>query len=253
MDRGTYSAASGGLVQLRKLEVVNNNLANVNTPGFKRQLIVNNTQSFDQTLARLVENRDPFARKDQERTPGAVNIQTVTDFTLGPIKDTGNPFDLALRNAKDFFVVNTPDGPQYTRAGNFTLNAEGQLVNPEGFTVQGDGGEINANGPRVVINPDGSVRVNGEITGRIQVVRIEDPNALQRIGGSRFALGDGQAAPQNVEADIATRALEMSNVSTISSMVDLIGTNRAFEMYVRTTQTIDTMNQAAINQIGRRI
>lgn len=253
MDRGTYAAASSGLVQLRKLEIVNNNLANVNTPGFKKEILVNDTQSFDQTLAQLVENQDPYARGDHERTPGAVNMRAVTDFTPGPLKDTGNPFDVALRNPNDFFVIATPDGNQYTRAGNFALNVEGELVTAEGFTVQGDGGAINANGPGARVNGDGSVTVNGQITGRLQVVRFADPSALERVGGSRFVIPQGGAAPAPVDADVVPRTLEMSNVSTISSMVDLISTNRAFELYVRTAQTIDTMNQSAITQVGRRL
>ena len=105
MDRGIYTSASAGLYQLRKLEVVNNNLANINTVGFKKQILTGETQSFDQTLASAVAKDDPYAKGDHDRTPGVVNSRTVTDFTVGAIKNTGNPLDVALRNPNDFFVI----------------------------------------------------------------------------------------------------------------------------------------------------
>lgn len=252
MDRGTYSAASGGLLQLRKLEVVNNNLANTNTAGFKKQILTGEAQSFDDTFARLVEGKDPYARPDHLRTPGVTNVKTVTDFSPGAIRQTGNEFDVALRGAKDFFVVSTPDGLQYTRAGNFTIGVDGSLSTVDGLAVQGDGGPITIDQGTVKLSPDGSVLVNGAEVGRIQVVRVEDLDSLEPRGGTRFALRAGTGAPAAVDADLIVGSLEMANVSTISSMVDLIAANRAFQMYTKTAETVDTMNQTAINQIGRR-
>jgi flagellar basal-body rod protein FlgF len=250
MDKGTYSAASSGLVQLRKLDVVTHNLANVNTPGFKRQLLVSEKQSFDQTLAKLVEPNDPYARGDHERTPGIGHLRTTIDFTPGSVKNTGNPLDLALRHPNDFFVVNTPDGVQYTRAGNFTLNAEGNLVTADGMEVQGDGGPITAPGPGVMITPGGVVTSNRVEVGRVQVVRIEKPEELESVDGTRFKLKGG-AAPEAVDADVIPESLEMGNMSVIGGMVEMISANRAFEMYTRTAQSIDQLNQMAINQVGR--
>ncbi len=252
MDRGTYSAASGGLVQLRKLEIVNNNLANSNTVGFKKQVLVGEEQTFDQTLASAVAKNDPYAAKDHERTPGVTNIQTQTDFSPGPIKFTGSGLDAALRNANDFFVINTADGEQYTRAGNFTLNAEAELVTVDGEPVVGDGGSIVANGTDVNIGTDGSVRAGGTLVGKIKVVHFDDPSTLERVGHTRFELGAGVPAPQQVDAELEPRSLEMANVSAISSVLDLITTNRAFDMYTRASKSIDEMNQQAISQVGRR-
>jgi len=252
MDRGTYSAASGGLVQFRKLEIVNNNLANSNTPGFKREVLVGQEQTFDQTLARLVQGKDPYAKGDHERTPGVVNIEARTDFSPGPIKFTGNPYDLALKNPKDFFVINTPEGEQYTRAGDFTLGADGALVTQDGQPVAGEGGTITVSGTGINISPDGSVRSNTTPLGRIRVVRFDDPNSLQRIGHTRFQLAQGQPAPRVVDGELEPGSLEMSNVSSITSVLDLITTNRAFDMYTRSAKTIDDMNNSAISQVGRK-
>ena len=252
MERGTYISASGGMVQLRKLDVVNNNLANVNTVGFKKEMLVGSTQTFDQTLAKAVAGKDPYARGDHDRTPGAVGVQSVTDFSQGPIKNTGNELDVALRRKNDFFVINTPQGPRYTRAGNFTLNAANEISTLDGMQVSGDGGAITVTGAPIEISPNGNVTARGLPVGKLQVVHFDDPSQLVREGGSRFALGAGQAQPPAIEPDIEARSLEMSNVSAISSMIDLIAASKGFEMYTKTAQTIDAMNQTAIGQVGRR-
>ncbi len=251
MERGSYIAASGGVVQFQKLEVLNNNLANVSTPGFKKQIVSTEQERFEDTLASATAGKDPFARDDQDRTPGVRSVKTATDFSLGPIENTGNPLDVALRNPNDFFVVEVDGEAQYTRAGNFTINAAGQLSTQDGATVSGDGGALTADGAGALINPDGSLNVNGSNVGRLQVVRFEDPAALERVGSSRFKLPAGVQAPESVEPQLVGQALERSNVSAVNAMVDLIVANRAFQLYTRSAESIDAMNQGAINQIGR--
>ena len=252
MDRGTYAAASGGLLQFRKLEIQNNNLANINTAGFKRQYLSNEVQGFDSTFAHALRGQDPYAQPDHVRTPGAVQVQSRTDFAQGPIKETGNPYDVALKKPNDFFVINTSEGTQYTRAGNFSFSVDGTLVTQDGFAVQGEGGAIQIPGPGATIGPDGTVRAQGQTVGRVQAVRFADPNELERVGSSRFKVPAGGAAPTAVDPELIPQSLEMANVSAVSSMVDLIVTNRAFEAYTRAAQTIDSMNQSAITQVGRR-
>jgi flagellar basal-body rod protein FlgF len=251
MDRGTYSVTSLGLAKIQQLEITNNNLANVNTPGFKRQVLVGESQSFDQTLARLVANQDPYAEGDHQRTPGVVSLESRVDFSAGPVRQTGNPFDVALTQPNEFFVVATPQGERYTRAGNFTLNVDGSIVTQDGSIVQGDGGAITIQEPNGRISEDGSVVVNNLPVGRIRVVRFDSFTGLKPEGGTRFKLEPGVAQPTPVETRMVVGSLEMSNVSAISSMIDLVTTNRGFEAYTRTAQTIDQMNQTAITQVGR--
>lgn len=252
MDRGTYSAASAGLMQLRKLDVVSHNLSNMNTPGYKKQILVNEEENFERTFAKLIEGQDPFAKPDQARTPGVVNTKEVVDFSPGPIQETSNPMDVALRNSKDFFVIQTPTGPEYTRAGNFTLDSGSRLVTADGYMVTGDGGEITATGAGVRINSNGSVQTDNSIVGRLQVVRFTDTSGLTPVGGSRFKLGPGAPQPAQVEADVTPHSLEMANVSTVASMVDIIEVSRAFEMYTKAAQSIDDMNNLAISRYGSR-
>lgn len=252
MDRGTYIAASAGLLQLQKLAVINNNLANVNTPGFKRQFIVSTTRSFDQTLASKLNPTDPYSKGDHDRTPEVLSPKTHTDFGLGSIKFTGNPLDVALRHPTDFFLINTPEGVQYSRAGNFTLNSEGELVTPDGLPVQGDGGAINAVGGAVSISNSGDVLVDGVSVARLQVARFADTQGLEQVGGTRFRLREVAQAPETIPADLEAQSLEMSNVSAISSMIDLIAANRGFEAYTRSARTMDEMNNLAATRLGQR-
>jgi len=251
MDRGLYAAASGGMMQFRKLDVVTNNLANLNSPGFKKQALQGAEQTFDVTLARLVEKDDPYARDDHARTPGVIDVRTITDFSVGPVRDTGNALDVALRNPNDFFVVETSKGTQYTRAGNFTLGQGGQLVTQDGFPVQSDGGALTIDNGTPRIGPDGSVLVDGASVGKLRVVRFEDPSGLERAEGTRFNQGRA-SAPSDVEPDVVPQALEMANISVISAVVDLMTANRGFQMYTKSSETIDAMNQISINQYGRR-
>lgn len=257
MDIGTYVATSSGMLQMKKLEVQNNNLANINTVGFKGQFVVAEPQAFDSTLASTIDEKDPYAPLDQQRTQNVVDVKTQIDFSQGPIQHTGNPLDVALRSPKDFFVVSTPQGEQYTRAGNFTLSATGELVTVDGYRVMGEGGVIAAQAPGVSIFPDGSVRAGANVgpqpnvVGRLRVVRFQDTAGLEATEGARFKIKDG-APPTQVEPYVEPQSLEMSNVSAVVGMVDLITTNRAFEAYTKATQTLDQMNQVAVTQLGRR-
>lgn len=252
MDLGTYVAASAGVLQFTKLDIVNHNLANVNTVGYKREYVVSEQQSFEDTLA-STNTSDSTAESDQALAPGAMIMKTATDFSPGPVQNTGNPLDVALRNANDFFVVNTPEGQQYTRAGNFSINQAGELVTSDGFQVMGDGGPISITGTGAYITESGALRSNQGELGRLQVVRIEKPEDLKRASGSRFGIAEGQATPEAVEPQLVGRSLEMSNVSAISSVIDLINVNRAFDMYSKMEQTTDYLNQLSISQLGRRV
>lgn len=251
MDRGTYIAASSGLANLQKLEIVNNNLANINTPGFKRQILLTDKQKFEDTMAAEFAKSDPYAKGDHDRASGVVNIRAVTDFTPGAIKTTGNPMNAALKKPNQFFVVNSPNGVQYTRAGDFTLDSEGRVVTPDGAPVVGDGGDIIADGPSIHINGSGGVVSGTQEFGKLQVVEFADTSNLVREGNNRFSLPKGAPAPTQVDPELEAGALEMANVSAVSSMVEMIAANRGFEVYTKTAQSIDQLNQAAISQVGR--
>ncbi len=245
MDRGIYAAASGGLVNERRIQVVSNNLANASTAGFKEERLVTQQQSFEDTLSSKLPQLSPRAEGDQERTPGVINATSVTDFSIGPISTTGDPLNVAIGGPNQFFAVNTPDGEQYTRAGNFTLNETGTLVTVDGQPVLGDGGPITLPPGKVEISSSGTVTVNNEQVGQLRVVEIDDLKALKRVGHTRFAI-EGGAKPTNVRPNLITESLEMPNISVVSAMVELVSAGRSFEAYTKTIRTIDELNEQAI-------
>jgi flagellar basal-body rod protein FlgF len=247
MDRGTYAAASGGMAQLRLMDIVANNLANVNTPGYKQDVLVTSEQRFADTLASAIQT-DPFALGDHLRTPGALNAESRIDFSLGAMEQTGNPLDVALRNQNDFFVLLTANGTEVTRAGNFRLDSQGQLVTRDGVPVAGDGGAITVQGPGATITPSGGVLAGGVIVGNLQVVRVADTTRLEKIGNNRFRIPNGGAG-QPVIPDVASGVLERANISMTSAMVQMIQAHRGFEAYTKVASTIDEMNRDATSRI----
>lgn len=248
MDKGIYAAASGGLFTKLKLDVVANNLANVNTVGFKAARLIGREQTFEETLASsLPAGRLPGDPQNQfKTTPGVVSVATATDFTPGPLQQTGNPFDVALRDGDEFFVVQTPEGDAYTRAGNFTLDANSNLVTQDGHPVLGDGGQITLPQGNARITSSGAILVNDEPIGRLRVVKIDRLDQLTRQEGVRFKL-EGEARPKAIDnPTVVPGSLEMPNVAIVEAMVDMISSHRGFEAYQKMARTIDELNDRAI-------
>ncbi len=248
MDRGSYAAASGGMAQLRLLDTVTNNLANVNTAGFKQDVLVTKQQSFSDTLASGLAT-DPFAKGDQDRTPGAINVEQAIDMTVGPFKRTNGELDAALRNSNDFFVILTPNGPELTRGGSFTLDGAGNVVTHDGFPVSGGGGPITVTGPGASISPGGAVLSRGTVVGQLQIQRVENTSSLEKVGNTRFRIKDGSSAGVDVPADLEPGALESANISVTSAMVQMISAHRGFQAYTKVAGAIDEMNKDAVTQL----
>ena len=248
MDRGSYAAASGGMAQLRLLDTVTNNLANVNTTGFKQDVLVTKQQNFSDTLASGLPT-DPYARGDHERTPGAVNVEQSIDLTVGPFKRTNGELDVALRNSKDFFVVLTPNGPELTRGGSFSLDGQGNVVTQDGFPVSGGGGPITVNGPGASISSSGAVMSRGTIVGQLQIQQVADSSSLEKVGNTRFRIREGASPGIEVPADLEAGALESANISVTSAMVQMISAHRGFQAYTKIAGAIDEMNRDAVTQI----
>ncbi|OVE80210.1 hypothetical protein BVY02_01030 [bacterium J17] len=247
MSYGMWVASSGGLSENRRLELIAHNLANVNTVGYKAERLTTSAQDFGDTLAKKMEHGGAAANTI-EQTPGVVNINTFTDFSAGPVSNTGNPLNVALRQDNQFFVVSDPEGDSYTRAGNFTLDAERNIVTADGAPVQGDGGPLTLPpGASARIQSDGTVMVDGQVIGRIKVVEFQEDQLvnLKRAEGVRFkAAGDTQ--PQTVPADLVTSSVELPNVSVVEAMVEMISAQRSFEAYTKTVQTMDQLTDTAI-------
>jgi flagellar basal-body rod protein FlgG len=221
----------GGLRQERKLDAVSNNLANVDTTGYKKDVV-----SFDSTF----------------------KAQLNKDFSQGDLIETGNPFDVALAG-EGFFKLETPDGIQYTRSGNFTLDNQGVLVDQNGNPVLGQGGaivvdlnETTAEGPD--INEIGEIRVNGDVVGVLDVVTFEDRDRLTKIGNSLLSY-DGDPADEiaMVQPDLKVkqRVVENSNVQAVEEMVKMIDYHRMFETFTKSMLTFDEVDEKAILEVAR--
>ena len=244
MNSGMYSAVSGSLAAMRKLDVISNNLANVNTPGYKKDKM-----SFEGLLAGPVN--PPAVPQGTTADPILQKENIYIDYASGPTSQSGNPLDLAL-DGEGFFAVTTPEGTAYTRQGNFRTSVDGTLVTVDGFPVQGAGGAaIRVQGSQVEIDTRGNVMVDGEQAGTLSVVDFEKPYSLTKSGNSLFVQADPQATSRTGTALIRQGHLEGSNVESISEMVQLIETNRYFEACSKVIHGYDDMATKAANDLGR--
>lgn len=241
MIKGLNVSKAGMLPRQRQLEIDANNLANINTIGYKK----------DQVFFRhLIDSLQATDEKNARASSASGDV--ITDFSTGSLRETGNPLDLAIVG-DGFFVIDTPEGNVFTRNGNFTLAADGRLITQDGYSVLGSGGEIQIAGNDVRISEDGSVLVDGQATDTLRVVRFEDPTLLTKIGGTYF-MDEDNAGMMDVEsADLKVRQgyLEGSNVTGIKEIVQMIEIYRQFEMGQRAITTQDQTLEKLINDGGR--
>ncbi len=235
--QGIYILSSGMLLQQRKLDTITNNIANADTVGFKKDMLLVSSWITPYNQQRTNLSEDPannFLYPMVERV--------YTDLTQGAIRQTGNPLDLAIEG-QGFFVVSDGTNTYYTRKGNFRLDREGYLVNERGMRVLSDGGQpIRVEG-ELKLSPDGSVFVNNQLVGRLSVVNLENP---QKVGNDLFT---GNPVPAQGYR-VLQSALEMSNVNAVVEMVKLIQTHRAHEVYSNLIRTLDDL-QGKANNMGR--
>jgi len=246
MISGLYTAASGMAAYQSKLDVLANNLANVDTPGFKADLF---------TL--IPSGVSPLDLSGTTSPTGSVEPgHTVLDPSPGVLKHTGNPLDLAIVGP-GMFVVQTPQRMAYTRAGNFSRNADGYLVTPEGFRVLGTGGPIRVSEQGFTVDTRGQVStVTGTgqagTEGQLRVVAGPAPGNLVKFGANLYVPAEGAGDPPDLpEAGVVQGAIESSNVNVVRSMVDILVTMRSFEAYQRTVQAIDQTAGQATADLGR--
>jgi flagellar basal-body rod protein FlgG len=229
--------------QWHRHEVLANNLANVSTAGFKRD---------DLMLTPVGAHPGPGA----SAVPGVAQIgpQALaqwTDFSQGPVRDTGRPLDVAL-DGSGLFVVQTPRGPRYTRAGAFSVSREGYLVTAGGFQVLGQGGPIAIRSPRVSVSAQGEVQDDGRTVDTLRVVDFRKPSGLMKEGDGLFVPADPTVAPGRAEGfQVVAGAIEESNVNPVRTMVEMIEMLRRYETAQRAIQAEDETNRYAANDMGR--
>jgi flagellar basal-body rod protein FlgF len=244
MNSGMYAAVSGNIASMQRLEVISNNLANINTVGFKKDRLI-----FDTMLNSAKNPTLPAGTLTD--SPVLSDYVVDTDYSAGPQKQTGNPLDLAL-DGSGFFVVNTPQGKAYTRQGNFHLDAGGKVVTADGYEVQAGGGPVTIKGGKVDINEKGEVTVDGQQVSTLSVVDFPKPYQMQKIGSAMFVPADPAMTEQPATGTYVRQgALEDSNVHPLLEMANLIETTRFYESCVKTIQSYDEMANKAANDLGR--
>ncbi len=250
MSGTIYQAAAGAIMQQMRLDVLSNNLANVNTAGFKA----------DNPIFRLATDADaPEANSVPPSAAGLLSpyappMASMIDFAPGAPVRTANPLDVAI-TGKGFFEVQTPEGSRFTRNGHFSLNDQGVLITAEGWPVMGQGGEIAIDGSRVEISDQGDVMVDGQAVDSLRVVDFPEPYALQKSAGTLFAPQAG-VEPEAVDAEeiqVSQGFVESSNVNAIRTMTELIETLRVFESYQRVIRTADDATSKTVNEVGRSV
>ena len=221
MDNTTYISLSRQNALWNQLEVVANNMANVNTIGFKGSDVL-----FSEYLVKVRSDDRPF----KDKLSFVQDLGLVRDLSEGPMRHTNNPLDVAIEG-DGYFVLQGPNGEIFTRAGNFTLDSQGQIINQEGYPLLSSNNqpiEIEDSTQEVIISGDGSVIVNGEELEQIRIVGFADERELKQVTGTLFR-SDG-IAPIDLEAPrVAQGVLEDSNVNGVSEMTRLIALNRAYQ------------------------
>lgn len=240
MDNAIRIGLSQQVALKRQLATVANNLANMNTAGFKNENLV-----FEEYIMPVASMANHNASSNQLSYVSDTGL--TRDFTAGSPEGTGNPLDIAL-NSKGWFTVQTPEGERYTRDGHFSLNAEGQMVTLSGLPVMVDGAPLNfsANETDIAIAEDGTISTNQGVRGQLQISSFNDERVLQKEGGNLFST---EALPQAADNISVTQgSIEKSNVNPIVQMTKMIEIQRAYE---RTASMLEKMAQLKTQSINK--
>jgi flagellar basal-body rod protein FlgG len=238
MLKSIFVNKAGMIIQQRRLDVASNNLANLNTVGYKKGGVF---------FHKLTEAMAEPGKIDENRMPGSSHI----DFSAGTLQRTDSPWDVAI-GGEGFFVIQGEEGEYYTRNGSFMLDGEGRLVTQDGHSVVTDGGEIQIAGGDMRFNEKGEIIVNGQSVGRLRIVTFDDPQKLEQVGDTYFKAGEASPSDLPNEAiDLRVGYLELSNVNPLFEMINMIEINREYELGQKAINTQDNTLDKLINQGGR--
>jgi flagellar basal-body rod protein FlgF len=228
----------------RELDVVANNVANINTTGFKTDATI-----FEEFMMPVAAHNH-FQGGDR-RMSYVHDRSTWHDMGQGPVKQTNNPLDVSI-DGNAFLTVQTPRGERYTRNGSFQINAQGQLVTSEGYAVLGDGGPVQFQPEDRDINiaRDGTVSVPEGARGRLRLVTFENPQRLQKDSASTFS-APADMAPQAAEiVHVIQGTVEQSNVKPVVEMARLIEVSRSYTQLATLLQQHGDIRKSAIERLA---
>lgn len=244
MLKGIYTAASGMTSQLMMGDMNADNIANINTIGYKR---IN--AKFQSYLSEKMNSTDPAGSTGN----GSEVSGTRITFDQGDLMTTGNPLDVAI-NGEGWFTIKNPekDDVAYTRAGNFTRDAQGYLVTLNGYRVQGKSGDIQIppSVKTIQILETGEVSLDGKSADSLKIAQFEDNNVLKRQGYSMYKT---DVDPKDAATDLVVLqgTLERSNANVIEEMVTSMNGMRTYESLQKTIQMQNETLGKAVNEVGR--
>ncbi len=280
MVRGLYTGASGMIAQMGRIDVLSNNLANVNTPSYKRDTPV--LKAFPEMLMRRINDDGvrtiPSGSYDLMPVIGKLGTgvevnEVYTRFTQGAFKQTQNDFDLALEG-EGFFSVQTDEGERYTRNGSFLIDKDSFLVTKDGYKVLGENGPIQIKKNNFMIDEDGNVFENSEYSNdpmrlvsmeenewnqtvlldRLKVVNFPKLRYVKKVGESIYReteYSEKAYIIENERPKVRQGFLEASNVNPVIEMVNLIEVHRNYEANQKIIQAHDAALGKVINEVGR--
>ncbi|ACT58232.1 flagellar basal-body rod protein FlgF [Hirschia baltica] len=253
MDNSLAIGLSTQQLLRKKMDVTANNLANMNTTGFKVEHLVNHE----------ISDRPARATDKPHDITFTQGWQLQRDMNNGSIAQTGNPLDVAI-DGNGFFEVEAENGDIfYTRDGEFSMNPDGMLVTRNGYLLRGEGevldGEkllangvpiaLNPEGGEIVINKDGSIMQDGAQLGQLKLKTFELPEALEKVGNNLYISGEQE--PIDANATLAQGFVESSNVSAIVEMTQMIEISRAYQSVAKLISNSNDMREKAINKLAQ--
>ncbi|MCC6138728.1 MAG: flagellar basal-body rod protein FlgF [Bdellovibrionaceae bacterium] len=266
--KGIYTAVSGAMAQSDKLDTIANNLANADTPAFKRdeQVFREYLKSYEKQsevieAPRVPASVDSFYPTDGNDKSYVDSAGTFTSFAQGALQVTNNPFDFAIEG-EGMFEVLTNDGVRYARAGNFTVNSNGMMVTKQGHPVLMEEKPGNQMQDRMIqvgsaeswnVTPQGEVYIDGELRGKLSVSTAEDKDVFQKQGTNLYTTREtiNSAVVPSKKFRLHQGSVEKSNVNIVSEMTDMIKTTRIFETKQKAIQAYDQMNAKLVNDVAK--
>jgi flagellar basal-body rod protein FlgF len=234
MSAGLQAASSSMMLDIERLASTSRNLANVGTVGYKREIA--RSVPFEQLMSAASQDV-----RDQ--------VQLVRDFKAGPIRETGNPLDVAL-DGDGFLVVSTSDGEALTRSASLRLQGDGRLVTQAGWPVQSDAGDLRINFANPRIDAQGRVFDGDRLVAQLKLVKPDRNENLVFTGGGLYVAKEASTLKPAEGVGVRQGYLEMSNVESAQEMVRLLETVRHFEAGQKLVQGMDEMMDRALKKLG---
>ncbi|PYG88278.1 flagellar basal-body rod protein FlgG [Ruminiclostridium sufflavum DSM 19573] len=264
MIRGLYTSGWSMLANTRKLDVITNNMANVNTTAYKKDTVV--FESFPSVLTkRINDTRSPL---NPSGNIGSMQLssdvgEVYTYYTQGQLAQTGSKLDFAIKDdgsnidtSPAFFTIGVMDeggnnnsiNEYYTKDGSFTINANNQLVTKEGYFVLGEKGPVTLSSAEFTVNEKGEILQNGEIVDKLRIAQFSDAAKLRKFGNNLIQNTDSEAV--DFTGSVVQGYTEQSNVNVVDEMVDMITVMRAYEASQKVLQAQDSSLEKTVTEVG---